>query len=86
MATTKTVSTKTNVIKGAGTLVTHSAVTKPSLGGSYSLHDCAEPWQASVMNCIWPIAMSGNGVTFMKGLTVHHRNPTDAGTVSVTTA
>ena len=86
MATTKTVATLSNAVKGAGTLVTHSAVTKPSLGGAYSLHDCAEAWQVSVANCIWPVPMSGNGVAFKLGLTVHHRNPADGGTVSVTTA
>lgn len=87
MATTKTVNTNTTHTVGKGTLVTHSPITTPSMGGGYSLHDCATPGAAELYNCIYPINLaSSDGKTFVNGLTVVHRNPMDPGSVSVTVA
>jgi hypothetical protein len=87
MATTKTVSTNTTHTIGKCVLVSHSAVVAPSMGGNYSLHDCATPGAAEIWNCVYPINFaSADGKTFQTGLTVVHRNPNDPGTVSVTVA
>lgn len=87
MATTKTVSTNSTHTVGACTLITHAPVNAPSMGGFYSLHDCASPGAAEVFNMVYPINLaSSDGKTFKYGLTVVHRNPADQGTVSVTIA
>lgn len=81
---TITVNARTAVKVGAGTLVTHAPVTTPAYG-TYSLHDCADPGQAGLHNCIWPINLaSPDGKAFSKGLVVHTREP--GGSVSVTHA
>lgn len=83
---TKTVNTNSTHTTGTGTYVTSSAVTTPTMGGSYSLHDCATIQQAELYNMIWPINLaSSDGKTFKYGLTVVHRNAGDTGSVSVTT-
>jgi hypothetical protein len=87
MSTTKTVNTNSTHTVGKCTLVTHSVVTPSSMGGGYSLHDCATPGAAEVWNCVYPINMaSPDGKAFTNGLTVVHRNPADQGSVSVTIA
>lgn len=87
MSTTKTVSTNSTHTVGKCVLVTHSPVVAPSMGGSYSLHDCATPGAAEIWNCVYPINFaSADGKTFQNGLTVVSRNPQDQGTVSVTVA
>lgn len=84
MATT-TVATRTTVVKGAGTLVSHAAVVAATVHGRYSLHDCDDPTKVALHNCIWPVNIaSPDGLKFKAGLTVHNREP--GGTVSVTTA
>ncbi len=87
MASTKTVSTNSTHTVGAATLVSHAPVVASSMGGGYSLHDCATAGQAEVYNMVYPINLaSSDGKTFKYGLTVVHRNPADTGTVSVTVA
>ncbi len=72
-----TVAPRTTAFTGSGTLL---SVT-PSAGlTDFSLHDCADPGHASIMNCIYPLGtMPGGpttaGLSFKVGLTVHSRSP-----------
>ena len=78
-----TAAARSSVKVGAGTLVSHAAVTTPALG--YSLHDCADAGSAGLHNCIWPVNLaSADGKAFKFGLVVFTRVP--GGSVSVTHA
>lgn len=87
MSTTKTVATNSVHTVGPCTLISSSVVVTPTIGGTYSLHDCATVGQAELWNCIYPINLASiDGKTCKNGLVVVHRNPMDTGTVSVTIA
>ena len=85
MANTKTVNTLSQHTVGPGVVLSHQATGGIAAGG-YALHDCQDPAQAGLHNCIWPIGASGVGsITFTKGLVVMPKRPGDSGTVQVTT-
>lgn len=51
-------------------------VTTPPPYGKYSVHDCADPNQASALNVIWPQNFASvDGVTLKYGLVIHTEGP-----------
>ena len=87
MASTKTVVPRNTASTGANTITSISA----SAGlTDFSLHDCTDPGQVSVMNCVWPLGTlpggAGGGIAVKNGVTVHSRNPqTLSVTITLTT-
>jgi len=80
----KTVAGKTTVATGAHT-ISSVVVNAASYSGRYSLHDCAQPWQVELSNCIYPLgAPSPVGLTVVNGITVHTPDPAEVGQGSFT--
>ena len=60
---------------GAGTFQ-GVVVNTPAPYGRHSIHDCADPGQAEIWNCIWPINLaSPDGKTVKNGIVVHTVEP-----------
>lgn len=81
-----TAASHTVVATGTHTLVSVSVVTPPS-AGRLSVHDCVDPGQASLMNCVYPPTnlIASNGPLVVKnGLCVKSTNDSAAGSGSVT--
>ena len=83
MATTKTVSVRSVVAVGLGTVVAHAATAPIGSPYSYSLHDVSDAAKAGAHNEIWPRG-AGAVVTFKQGLAVHHRDAGNTTSVQVT--
>ncbi len=70
-----TVNGRSVVRTTAGTLNSVTVNTPPPYG-KFSIHDCADPGQASAMNCIWPQSFgSADGRTVKYGIVVHTLEP-----------
>ena len=81
MATT-TVSGKQVARTTAGKFISVSVGTAPT-NGKYSIHDCADPGQASALNSIYPQNFaSSDGVTVKNGIVV--MTPDGTGSFTVT--
>ena len=54
-----------------------------STNGYYSIHDCADPGQASALNCVYPINYaSADGVTMKNGICIMTSDGTGSYTVT----
>lgn len=84
MPNSKTVTTKSQHTIGPGVVLSHAAIAP--IPGGYALYDCTDPGQTGAHNCIWPYGAAGGPVTFTRGLVVVARDPSQSGSVSVTTA
>jgi hypothetical protein len=75
VTTSSNVSGRSAVRTTPGKLVSIVVTTRPPYG-KFSVHDCADPGQASAMNCVYPQNFaSPDGITLKVGLVVHTQEP-----------
>lgn len=98
MATTKSNISTSQTLKVGATTITAHTITAVPVTGVHGFHDCTDPSQIALANCVWPtdyvngaghksvdptnLAQSAVGVTVAKGLTINMRD--QSGNVSVT--
>lgn len=81
MATTVTQASHTQVKAGKATLLAVSVTSAPAVG-TFTVHDCVDPGQASIMNCMWPPNNMHDPNVAQFGLVIHVAggSPAAAGT------
>lgn len=72
------------VVKNSKTSLLSVSVASNPAAGRFSIHDCVDPGQATIMNCMWPPNNMHDPVAAQFGLCVHATDPAGHGTGQIT--